>query len=290
MTKKESSVGKALTPKPVSKSPSESKEMTEEATKKTKKVVRAPEFLEGAPKIMKKSTAEKFGMKKSEDADLIEKTSKIEAQLIEKDSSMELERVKVKRKSSDGTANKSDESKIFMSLENERNDNKPFTKDQKKRPTIDRGDRAVIKLKNIPHGFYEDEMRAYFSQFGVVTNLKLFRSKKTGGSKGFAIVEFLYREVAEVVVETMNNYLMFDCILKCSIFPEEKCHPLMFHGQINPEYPPLMKKRSKSRQLHNQDKTEEENKKNKKRTLYKLKKQTIRLANMGITFEPQINH
>ena len=75
MTKKDTSVGKALTPKPVSKSPSEFKE---EATKKTKKVVRAPEFLEGAPKIMKKSTAEKFGMKKSEDADLIEKTSKIE--------------------------------------------------------------------------------------------------------------------------------------------------------------------------------------------------------------------
>lgn len=39
-------------------------------------------------------------------------------------------------------------------------------------------ERGVIYLGRIPHGFYEDEMRSYFSQFGSVTRLKLYRSKK----------------------------------------------------------------------------------------------------------------
>ena len=43
-------------------------------------------------------------------------------------------------------------------------------------------------------------MRQFFEQFGVVTNLRLGRSKKTGKSCGFAFVEFKYMEVAEVTV------------------------------------------------------------------------------------------
>lgn len=39
-------------------------------------------------------------------------------------------------------------------------------------------DRGVIYLGRIPHGFFEDQMRAYFSQFGDVTRLRLSRNKK----------------------------------------------------------------------------------------------------------------
>lgn len=37
---------------------------------------------------------------------------------------------------------------------------------------------GAIYLGHIPHGFYEKEMKGYFSQFGKVTRLRLFRSKK----------------------------------------------------------------------------------------------------------------
>ena len=40
---------------------------------------------------------------------------------------------------------------------------------------------AVVYLGHIPHGFYEEEMNKYFSQFGTVTRLKLARSKKVCG-------------------------------------------------------------------------------------------------------------
>jgi len=41
----------------------------------------------------------------------------------------------------------------------------------------------------------------------------MFKLQKTGKARGFAFVEFMYPEVAKVVAETMNNYLMNKKIL-----------------------------------------------------------------------------
>lgn len=60
--------------------------------------------------------------------------------------------------------------------------------------------RGVVYISHIPHGFYEEQMREFFGQFGIVTNLRLGRSAKTGGSKGYAFVEFKYKEVASVII------------------------------------------------------------------------------------------
>ena len=38
--------------------------------------------------------------------------------------------------------------------------------------------KGVIYVGHIPHGFFEKEMRAFFSQFGTVTRLRLARSRK----------------------------------------------------------------------------------------------------------------
>ena len=37
---------------------------------------------------------------------------------------------------------------------------------------------TVIYLGHIPHGFYEEQMRGFFSQFGTVGRLRLVRNKK----------------------------------------------------------------------------------------------------------------
>ena len=39
-------------------------------------------------------------------------------------------------------------------------------------------DRGVLFIGRLPHGFYEDQLRAYFSQFGNVTRLRVSRNKK----------------------------------------------------------------------------------------------------------------
>jgi nucleolar protein 15 len=39
-------------------------------------------------------------------------------------------------------------------------------------------DRGVIFMSRLPHGFYEDQLRGYLSQFGDVTRLRISRNKR----------------------------------------------------------------------------------------------------------------
>lgn len=89
---------------------------------------------------------------------------------------------------------------------------------------------GVIYLGRIPHGFYENEMRQYFSQFGKIKNIRLSRNPKTGASKHYAFIEFYSFEVAEIVAKTMDNYLMFGHLLKCKIVPKDQVHDDLFIG------------------------------------------------------------
>lgn len=90
--------------------------------------------------------------------------------------------------------------------------------------------RGVIYVGHIPDGFFEPQMRKFFSQFGKVTRLRISRSKKTAKSKGYAFVEFEEESVAKIVAETMQGYLLFDKTLVCHQLPREKCHPMLFKG------------------------------------------------------------
>ena len=71
-------------------------------------------------------------------------------------------------------------------------------------------------------------MRSFFSQFGEVLKVKLFKSPRTGKSKGYAFVEFESKDIAEVVADVMNGYLMFDKQLVCNVVPCDKVHEGMF--------------------------------------------------------------
>lgn len=94
----------------------------------------------------------------------------------------------------------------------------------KKRKNASRGmkkdkKQGVVYLSHIPHGFYEPQMKEYFAQFGKVRRLVLRRSNKTGKSRGYAFIQFEDDAVAKIVAETMNNYLMFERVLKCKFIP-----------------------------------------------------------------------
>ncbi|KAM7208458.1 RNA-binding domain containing protein [Naviculisporaceae sp. PSN 640] len=100
----------------------------------------------------------------------------------------------------------------------------------KSAPPAIKGKPGVIYLGRIPHGFYEHQIRAYFSQFGPITNLRLARNKKTGASRHFAFIEFEDHETADIVCRTMDNYLLFGHILKAKLIAPENVHPNLFKG------------------------------------------------------------
>ena len=68
-------------------------------------------------------------------------------------------------------------------------------------------------------------MREYFGQYGEVMGVKLARSRKTARSKGYGFVQFKYPEVASIVAETMNGYLLLGKVLTAQTLPANKRNP-----------------------------------------------------------------
>src|SRR5258708_5905301 len=73
-------------------------------------------------------------------------------------------------------------------------------------------------------------MRAYFSQFGNITRLRLARNRRTGAPKHYAFLEFDSTIVADIVQKTMDKYLMFGHILQVRSVPPEQVHERLFKG------------------------------------------------------------
>ena len=184
------------------------------------------------------------------------------------------------KKNKDAKKKPKKEKSSFIALK-DGEDSQALKKAKKAPPYSER--RAVIYVSHLPHGFYEKELRQYLVQFGAVTNLRLGRSKKTGGSKGYAFVEFKYPEVAQIVCDTMNNYLMFDKLVKCQLVPPEKMDRKIFLGKVNPAAPPAMKARREAKKEVNRLREEEAENKRLRKQLKKLEGLKAKLEGAGIT-------
>mmetsp|Transcript_38641 Transcript_38641/g.84034 ORF Transcript_38641/g.84034 Transcript_38641/m.84034 type:complete len:218 (-) Transcript_38641:124-777(-) len=142
---------------------------------------------------------------------------------------------------------------------------------------------AVLYIGHIPHGFYEEEMRGFFSQFGEVTRVRLSRSKKTAKSKHYAFVEFQYPQVAEIAAEAMNNYLMHGKILKVHLVPDSGLHDEMFHG-ANRKFTKVPKGKVE-REKRDKERTPAQQKARLSKLVKRDEARSKKIAEMGIEYE-----
>ncbi|KAJ1778850.1 nucleolar protein, partial [Coemansia sp. RSA 2167] len=142
---------------------------------------------------------------------------------------------------------------------------------------------GVIYLGRIPHGFYEDAMLGYFKQFGSIKRLRLSRNPRTGKSRHYGFIEFVHDGVARVVAETMNNYLMFDQLLKCSLVAPEKVHERLFANR----YQKIVPDRTLKEHVHdvNRPRTRDEVERQTGRLVRMERKRRAKLASAGIEYE-----
>ncbi|GAA5954167.1 hypothetical protein JCM21900_006950 [Sporobolomyces salmonicolor] len=142
---------------------------------------------------------------------------------------------------------------------------------------------GTIYFGRIPHGFHEAEMKSYFSQFGEVTRLRLSRNKRTGASKHYAFIEFQYASVAQIVQETMDNYLLSGHILVCKVIPDDQIHPKLWVG-ANRKFRVVPKGRQQNAK-RNAPKTEAQQEAIKSRLLSREDKKRKQLAELGIEYD-----
>ncbi|RWS21221.1 hypothetical protein B4U80_08820 [Leptotrombidium deliense] len=142
--------------------------------------------------------------------------------------------------------------------------------------------RGVIVVKNFPHGFYEQEIFDYFSQFGKVTRVRHLRNRKTHHSKKVAFVEFDCVDVAKIAAESMDNYLMFDHLMKCQFVPENKVPPNVFKNWNNPMKMTSVKRH---RLVFNEPKSSESELKSRKLKLRRIREATELLKSFGIEYQ-----
>eukprot|EP01029_Cantina_marsupialis_P013322 TRINITY_DN2953_c0_g1_i1.p1 TRINITY_DN2953_c0_g1~~TRINITY_DN2953_c0_g1_i1.p1 ORF type:complete len:301 (+),score=101.74 TRINITY_DN2953_c0_g1_i1:24-905(+) len=180
-----------------------------------------------------------------------------------------------------------EEKELVVSEEEKKKAATEFKKNAKFIATTDKkkkGDeRGVVYLGHIPHGFFEEQMKAYFSQFGEITRLRLSRNKKSGSSKHYAFIEFKELEVAQIVAKTMNNYILFESVLKSEVVPKERIHKNLFRGSNRVMKPASF--RNINIKQHNAPKTDKQLKRQKERAQAKETKKRNQLKKMGIEYE-----
>ncbi|KAJ7158885.1 hypothetical protein C8R46DRAFT_1224788 [Mycena filopes] len=150
----------------------------------------------------------------------------------------------------------------------------------KRQPT---GNRGVLFLGRIPHGFYEDQLKAYFSQFGNITRLRVSRNKKTGRSKHYGFIEFDSSSVAQIVADTMDNYLLMGHIMRCKVIPKAEVHPELWVG-ANRMWRPVPTVRV-AQSEHNKLRTPDEQGRAARRLLKRQQERQRKLEKQGIKYD-----
>ncbi|KAA8548585.1 hypothetical protein F0562_000269 [Nyssa sinensis] len=73
---------------------------------------------------------------------------------------------------------------------------------------LDESPSTRIFIKGLPQSTSEGSLRRAFSQFGVVSQVKILKEKKTRQSLGFAYVSFAREESAQMAVKEMNAAIL----------------------------------------------------------------------------------
>ena len=125
-------------------------------------------------------------------------------------------------------------------------------------------------------------MKCYFAQFGRVLKVRIMRSRRTGGNQPVAYIVFDDQHVAKIAAESMNNYLMFDKLVRCALVPFEKAPAsIMKNGRKKTTLEFYRKK-------VNQFKQTERLEKNAIRRIKKVEEANKWLSKVGLSFTPVI--
>lgn len=200
------------------------------------------------------------------------------SKLIQRKAAEQAESIRVKEQEVVSTSTESKKRKIVQEV----NDTKsPKAAKKGKKKAVDPNEKSsVIYIGHLPHGFYEPQLKKFFMQFGIVRKCKLFRSAKTGGSKGFAFLQFESAETAQTVSDAMQGYFLHDRQLVSHVVPTSKHHDGMWKMRKPTEEMVEEAKKNEEKIEKNVDSA-----KSKEDLLRRLTEKQNKLNEMGIDFQ-----
>lgn len=151
---------------------------------------------------------------------------------------------------------------------------------------IEKHKRGLMYIGRLPKEFEENDLKRYFEQFGDISNAIIARNRKTGHSKHYGFIEFQQYSVAKVAQETMNNYTVFNHMLKCELIEPKNENAEMYLNLFNKSNKKFKKipwgkiaknKFEKSKTSNNWDKLKSKND-------FKSKQRLERLKDAGFNF------
>ena len=144
-------------------------------------------------------------------------------------------KVSKKEKSNKTEKQKKEEEENSSEENQDMEENKPQVNKNKKRQIQNEegiegkpSSAGAIYVGHLPWGFVDETLKKYFNQFGHITRIICPRSSKTGRSVGYAFIEFEDEETARIAAKTMNNYILFEKILKCSYIEDKSKYERIF--------------------------------------------------------------
>ncbi|CAL5226161.1 g8985 [Coccomyxa viridis] len=141
----------------------------------------------------------------------------------------------------------------------------------------------VLYIGHLPHGFYEEQIKGFFSQFGNVTNVRVSRNKKTGKAKHYAFLEFQYADVAATAAEAMHDYMLFTQKLVVRVVPSKEVHKDLWKGS-NRKFSKIPWHKIEV-QRHNAERTPEQQQQRLERALRRDKQRQKRILDAGIEYD-----
>ena len=106
---------------------------------------------------------------------------------------------------------------------------------------------------------------------------------QTGKSKHYGFIQMAQSSVAEIVAETMDNYLLLGHILRCKVLPADEVHPEMWMG-ANRKFRAVPSVRLERARLE-KPRTEDEREKAERRLAKRQAAKKAKVAALGIDYD-----
>ena len=135
----------------------------------------------------------------------------------------------------------------------------------------------IIYIGHLPRHFQEHELLVLLKQFGNVLHVRLSRSKKTGGSRGYAFCQFAESSVAAIVAGTLSGYLLDGKRLVCHVVAADKIHKHMLYNFGNSN--------QRNNKVLRKERSLEKVQAISKRLVERQAQRKKKLADMGIDYE-----